>query len=451
MKQLISRIILCYLRLLAKIQLFKVKPLIVGITGSAGKTSLRNAVEAILKDKYSVKVSYKANSETGIPLNILDLGGKGAYRYLDWLWILPSAWWKLLTNWQKYQIYIVEMGVDSPLPPKNMEYLLTIVRPQIGVFLNALPVHCQPYDHLVPKEIKSAIERKNKVIDLITLEKGKLITGLPATGVAIINADDKRVNELRNKTKAKIISFGMEKGDIRVEQITSSIKGFSMQVLAEKTKFHLELPRILADKNIAITFSAALAVAKALNIPLQEAIKSLEKNFKMPPSRMSIIPGIKNTLILDSSYNASRVPMISALQTLNRIANNKRIAVLGDMREMGEEAKAEHQLVAREAVKNCDVLVMVGPLMKSYLLPEVKRLGFPQENCYIFDNTYQAVKALKNRIIKGKETILIKASQNNLFFEIIVEALMKYPEEAEQLLCRRGRFWDQKRQQLRKR
>ena len=95
-------------------------------------------------------------------------------------------------------------------------------------------------------------------------------------------------------------------------------------------------------------------------------------------------------------------------------------------------------------------MVMVGPLMIRYLLPEIKKRGFPQENCYVFDNTYQAAKALKSSIIKGAETILIKASQNTLFFEIIVETLMKSPEKAEQLLCRRGRFWDQKRRQLRK-
>lgn len=128
------------MRFWARLQLKKTAPDVIGITGSAGKTSCRNAVKVILQEKYKVKVSYKANSESGIPLNILGIKPCD-YSTIDWLRMVILAPIKLLTNWQVFEKYVVEMGIDSPTPPKNMEYLLTIVRPRTGIFLNALPVH----------------------------------------------------------------------------------------------------------------------------------------------------------------------------------------------------------------------------------------------------------------------------------------------------------------------
>jgi len=425
MKKLFYWPILYYLRFLAKLQLLKIKPLIIGITGSAGKTSLLNAASAILQDKFTIKVSYKANSETGIPLNILGFSPRN-YSILDWFWIIPLTLWKLLVNWKKHDIYLVELGVDSPYPPQNMAYLLTIVQPTIGIFLNALPVHSQPFDDLVSKNTK---DKKAKVTDLIAKEKGKLITSLPTDGFAILNADDKRVLKFKSQTKAKVITFSAEKGKVNIK---NKIK-ISDQVF---------------DQHFNETFSAALALAHALNLSLESSLKSLQKNFRLPPGRMTIIPGIKNTTILDSSYNASRKPMIGALNTLNSFSKNKKIAVLGDMRELGDEAKIEHQLVARTAAKIADIIVTIGPLMKQFLVPKLLKLKFPKKKIYSLDNTSQAVKVLKSEIIQGKEAILVKGSQNTLFLEIIVQALMKNPQDADKLLCRRGKFWNKKRKGL---
>lgn len=447
MKQIIYWAILFYLRFLAKLQLIKVKPLIIGITGSAGKTSLRYAVAAILQDKYKVKMSSKANSETGIPLNILGFPPR-SYAYRDWLWLLPLALWQLLTNWEKYDIYIVELGVDSPCPPKNMAYLLTIVQPKIGVFLNVLPVHSAAFDSLVPTTV-SASKRKQLLTDLIAAEKGKLIASLPQDGWAILNSADKRVIAFKNKTKAQVITFGSASADLRAGQVQSTLKGFSIQVIAANQSARLQLLNLPLPQHYAQTFLAAIAVANSFNIPLKSAVSSLQSNFHLPPGRLSLIPGLKNSLILDSSYNASRAPMISALNLLNRIAPARRLAVLGDMRELGQSAKIEHQLVARTAVKTCDIIVTVGPLMKQYLVPEVLRLGFPQKNLYSFTHAYQAAKALKSSIIQNQDTVLVKGSQNTIFLEIVVQALMKNPQDSERLLCRRGKFWDKKRRALR--
>ena len=111
MRRIISRILLEYFRILAKIELKKYAPDIIGITGSAGKTSCRNAVYAILKEKYQTKVSYKANSESGIPLNILGLNPRN-YSIFDWLRLAFLAPIQLLIHWEPHHKYIVEMGIS---------------------------------------------------------------------------------------------------------------------------------------------------------------------------------------------------------------------------------------------------------------------------------------------------------------------------------------------------
>ncbi|PIR62784.1 MAG: hypothetical protein COU65_01665, partial [Candidatus Pacebacteria bacterium CG10_big_fil_rev_8_21_14_0_10_42_12] len=137
MKRLLSGLVLRYFRSLAKIQLKRTKPLIIGITGSAGKTSAMTAVAAVLKDTRQVKTSDKANSESGIPLNILGLYPK-SFAPSDWLRLMIQAPTKLainlVTNQEKYDTYVAELGIDSPFPPKNMGYLLTILHPDIGIF-----------------------------------------------------------------------------------------------------------------------------------------------------------------------------------------------------------------------------------------------------------------------------------------------------------------------------
>ena len=388
-----------YLKILAKLQLKKQKLTIIGVTGSVGKTSCMMAIKAVLEDDFKVKASIKANSEIGIPLDVLGFKVRN-YKIFDWFWIIPLAFLKLLTNFKKYDIYIVEMAIDSPNPPKNMEWLLSILKPNIGLFLNVFPVHCEAFESL-----------NKKPIDSIGLEKGKLITSLPKNGWAILNSNDKRVISFKNKTKAKVITFN----------------------------------------NSNYLQECSLKVGKIFGINKNKALKKIKKNFKMPKGRMEIIKGIKNTTLIDSSYNASRESMLLGLRRLTGSGPvSRKIAVLGDMRELGREAKKEHEAVAEKAVKIAQIIVTVGPLMKKYFLPKAISLGFDKENLFWFENTFKALKALKTKIIVGGEIILIKASQNTLLFEIIVEGLMKNPEKAKDLLCRRGKFWDKKRQAIKK-
>ncbi len=443
-----------YLRFLAKVQLEKINlwrilrskfPLqIIGITGSYGKTSAMKAIEATLKDGLLVKVSEKANSETGIPLDILGFKMQN-YSLLDWLRVSFLAPLALFFNWQESDVYVVEMGVDEPDEPKNMGYLLKIIRPDIGVFLGVTSVHSMQFENKAPSGLK-AKQKRNLTLDLIAREKGRLIRSLPPYGWAIINLDDQRVLPFSHKTKARVIGISRDnKGSIRIKEVKTTLNGFSASYEINGKQQRLSLKGMVLPKGYALTFAIALAAARAMEIDIEKAIKSLEKNFNLPPGRSSLIEGIKDSIIIDSSYNSSKKAMLEMLDLLADLKNQskrKTIAVLGEMRELGEQAKIEHEEIVAPALRVADEIILVGDLMREFFLPKAGVLGF--KNIRHFQTSGQAGDYLR-KSLKGKELILVKGSQNTIFLEILVERIMKNPKLADQLLCRRGGFWDRKR------
>lgn len=442
LKKRLSLAILWYFRALARIKIKKVQPQIIGITGSAGKTSTRNAVTAIFKEFRQIKVSHKANSESGIPLNILGLT-ISTYQPQEWLLLLLKAPFTLLLNREKYDTYIVEMGIDSPYPPKNMEYLLSIVQPHTGVILNAMPVHSEPFDQLV--QTTNAEQRIKEISELIAKEKGKLILNLPQKGLAVLNADDKNIMQLAQKTKAKVITFGASaKADMRLAAYQVSLEGTRFTFRFQDQKTTLDFPDQALSKHFASSFAAALATAVGHKIPLKEAAQALEKNFRLPPGRSSLLPAKNGAFILDSSYNASAQPMLDSLELLREIAPGRKFAILGDMRELGEETKVEHEKVAHKAAEICDAIVLVGPAMQLYALPLLRKAG---KEVSWFVNPALAAEHFQDKLAKD-DVILIKGSQNTLMLEIAVERLMLNPQDADVLLCRRGAYWDKKRWEI---
>ena len=203
----------------------------------------------------------------------------------------------------------------------------------------------------------------------------------------------------------------------------------------------LKFENIVLPDYYGETIAAAVAVGTALDLPVKTISEALTGNFKLPPGRGRIFEGVKNTIIIDSSYNASGKTMKGSLEMLKNIGKNRiKIAVLGDMRELGSQAEIEHKKVAKTAIKSADKIILVGPLMKQYALPVIKKSKLPVE---WFETAGEATGYLVANL-SGKEIILVKGSQNTIFLEIVVEALLKNKSDVENL-CRRGKFWDEKR------
>src|SRR5258706_13918145 len=187
MKHILVNLALAYLRIAARIQLAKVKPKIIGIAGSSGKSSLVQLAYGMLSEKFTAKQSLGKNSETGLPLDILDIHMTG-FGILNWLVAFLKVPRQLLTNWKTYEYYIAEMGIDSPVEPKNMSYLLSFLDPQIAVVPNVSlehSVYFEPYIDEIDPLLKS-----EKILELTAREETMLLTNLSKEGSAILNIDD---------------------------------------------------------------------------------------------------------------------------------------------------------------------------------------------------------------------------------------------------------------------
>ncbi len=435
MKIALEKIILRWLRLAANLQLKKNNPTIIGVTGSAGKTSTVRAINEVLKTKYSVKSTLTGNSETGIPFEILNIPVKD-WVGLDWLLVIMLSLWRLITYWPKYELLVVEMGIDSDQAPKNMTYLLKIIQPIIGVFLNVDHVHGQNFSG-------------PNTIEAITAEKGKLLLSLPKNGLAIYSKDHDSILNLSKNVIAKKLSFSInQSANMQLLKYRVSLKGTEFVFINSGKQYLLNIKNQLLSKESFGGFATALMIGKNLGIEIKQGIESLEANFKLLPGRSTLIKGINESIIIDSSYNSSLEPAVAALNVLNDISvRGKKIAILGDMREIGKQEKADHEKLAEVAAKNSNQIILIGPLTAKHVLPKLKKLKFAETKIYSFATAHEAIKDIE-KIIEPHDLILIKGSQNTIFLEIIVKAIMKYPEQATKLLCRQNKYWDKQRQNL---
>jgi len=429
---MLKKFVLAYFKYCSKIQLRK-NPCatIIGVTGSAGKTSTRLAIVHILKTRGIVKHSIHANSQSGIPLNILGIHPR-TYSKVDWLRMIFLAPWQLLINWEHFDYYVVEMVIDSAKEPNNMSYLLQIIRPHVAVVLNASLTHSAGFDHLVKDT--SPLRRIKKIIALIAQEKMKLVQTLPKKGVAIINLDQPEFRVERSGVRARQITYGKSiKANLR---ILSNFR-FRYQGVAHK----LYLGDVYPDY-FAYTFAAAIATCAGLGISPGKGVKALV-TYHAPAGRMRIFSGIKDSTIIDSSYNASPATMLNSLKLLKQLGgHHQKIAVVGDMRELGLSEKSAHKNLADWLLKYCDQAILFGPLTKAHILPVLLSQKFP---VYHFTLMSDLTKYLYSHLSLHSH-ILIKGSQNHILLERAVESILADPVDVARL-CRRGPYWEKIRRQ----
>ena len=441
MKKRLSLFVLWYLRFFAKLQIRKINPFIVGVGGASGKTSLSNFLYIIFSKKYSVRQSKGKNSETGIPLDILRLGIHG-YTYQEWFKIMVLAPLKVLFDFKKYEVYIAEMGIDSPLEPKNMSYLLKIIKPKIGVLTNISFEHSVYFDPLTSE--KDFSQRGENILQLTARQECLLLTSIDEDGTAILNIDDENIKKAKEEIRAKIITVSKEnkKADFYIENIKNFVDEFLLQFNYEGKKYELKIENPLPE-HFAYSYLLAIATAKAYGIDVESSIKYLESDFYLPPGRMSVFKGVKNTVIIDSSYNnATLTPMLDLLSFVCDIGKQRRrIGIIGDMRELGTMSKTLHEEVAKKILQTLDVAILIGPLSQKYIMPVLRKNDF---SYYSFLNFTSAKKTILE-IIKPKDMILVKGSQNTLFLERAVEVLLENQKDKEKL-CRRGEHWDRIRE-----
>lgn len=408
----------------------KYQPKIIAITGSVGKTSAKDAIFSVLADSFYVRKSEKSfNSQIGIPLTILGCQN-GWNNPLRWLENLIRGLKLILLKSHYPDWLVLEVGADSPGGIKKIAEWL---KPDILVItrFGKIPVH---------------IEFFESVDDLIE-EDGALISSLKRGGFLVLNADDEDVRAFINKSPNKAIIYGTEGGaDIfasnyrvlyGIDKNGKFPTGVQFKVSYGNDSAQIVLMGVLGSHHIYPALSA-IAVGVSQDLDLAEMSKSL-RSHTTPLGRMKIIKGIKNSIVIDDSYNSSPVALEEALKTLQTIEGARRkIAVLGDMLELGGYSVSAHKEAGAIASRSCHLLVVVGPRSRS-IAEGALQSGMRETDVLQFDNSKEAGVYLENLILE-KDVILVKGSQS-MRMEKVVEEIMANPELKEQLLVRQEKEW----------
>ncbi|MEW5805346.1 MAG: UDP-N-acetylmuramoyl-tripeptide--D-alanyl-D-alanine ligase [Patescibacteria group bacterium] len=426
------KLITALLRFLTRAIIRKYEPKIIAITGSVGKTSTKEAVYLVLSQYFPARKSEKnLNTEVGLPLAFF--GGVEAKNNL-WLW-LKNLWLGLkllIFNNKNYPHFIVvEMGADSP---GDIKKLVKIAKPKLAIItaIGSVPVHVENYP-------------KGK--DQLISEKTEIIKCLSDADFAALNFDDPDVWELKNRTKAKIISFGFNPGaDIRITdfEVKTKIAGDGFKI-PDGIFFRIEhrgsvVPIWLKQslgKPAAYAIAAAFAAGIAFDLNIIELGKAVG-NYQQEKGRMRLISGIKNSMILDDSYNAAPEAMNRAIETFQNLSAKRKIAVLGDMLEIGQYALEVHREVGKKIAKFCEHLFFVGQRMK-IAYEAALASEFDKNKIFWFEKSTQAAEKLKE-VIQSGDLVLVKGSQG-MRMELVIEEIMAEPEKAKELLVRQDKPW----------
>jgi UDP-N-acetylmuramoyl-tripeptide--D-alanyl-D-alanine ligase len=415
MRTLLEKILAFFARKIVN----KYKPKIIGITGSVGKTSTRAAVFAVVSQKYRAYTPPKnLNDKLGLPLAIIGADSAGR-SLIGWIKIIFRAALLSLVRHKYPEVLVLEYGIDRV---GEMDELLAIARPHIAVLTTIGFSH---YEYF-------------RDIETVAHEKGRIIEVLTGSDVAVLNNDDERVVAQQGRTKAKVVTYGQQ-GIVRVE---NSIESFSEKVGTELAiatptrKFNASIPAV-GTPHVSSSL-AACAVAEVLGVEVDLVEKGLAR-YRPVPGRLAVIAGLRRSLILDDTYNAAPDSVREALNVLARMPGQHKLAVLGDMLELGVKSDEAHDLVGQQvATMELQHVVTVGPGGK-IIAAAAKGAGFPEERVISFDTSEEAKTTVRELMQEGS-SVLVKGSQG-MRMEKIVKEIMAEPMRAGELLCRQDARW----------
>jgi len=346
---------------------------VVGITGSVGKTTTKELAAAVLARRYvTLKSEASYNNEIGLPLALMHLT-------------------------DEHERAVLEMGMYDV---GEIADLARIALPHVGVVTIIGPVHLE----------------RARTMERIVQAKTELVEALPPApeGVAILNYDDERVRGMAQATRARVFYYGLSpEADLWADHIEGlGLEGIRFQLHYGSETLHVKIP--LLGRHSVHTALRAAAVGLVEGLTWQEIIEGLRE-----PSaqlRLVAVPGPKGAIILDDTYNASPASTIAALNLLDEL-DGRKIAVLGDMLELGDYEQEGHEKVGMRALEVADVLITVGP--RGRIIGEtVLRWGSPTDRVHIVEKNEEAI-ALLERIVTGDDVILVKGSRAMQMEEIV--------------------------------
>lgn len=346
---------------------------VVAITGSVGKTSTKEMIASVLSTKYNVlKTEGNLNNQIGLPLTLLQL--------------------------KDHTAVVVELGIGFP---GEMEKLAKTAMPTMAVVTNIGTPHI------------GDIGSREKILE----EKLKVRDVLPSTGKLILNNDNDLLHKYYEENKNdSILPFGIEEYSLlNPRDIATTTENSSYSITINDIDYNVTIPT--PGKHFVYNSLAAILVGMELGISVENIIKGIE-NFKLTKGRMEIHHKKSGTIIINDAYNSSTGAIKAALEYLKEYKDNRKIAVMGDMLDLGEYSKELHERTAYEAVRNnTDILVCVGPDSK-YTYQKALELGFNSDSVFWFGNNNEVIEKLNN-IMQPNDVVLLKASHGLKFVEIL--------------------------------
>ncbi|MFA4975108.1 MAG: Mur ligase family protein [Candidatus Paceibacterota bacterium] len=431
MKTIFKKIIVYILQIESRLVLWKYKPKIVSITGSVGKTSTKDAVFAVISLISYVRKSEKSyNSEIGLPLTILGCPNGWNNPFMWFLNILKGFW---LFVWpHKYPKWLVlEVGIGKP---GDMHRTASWLQSDVVIItaIGDTPSHIEFF------------ESRKHLIE----EKSRLIKTLKKDGLLILNNDDETVSEMREKIKNIVVTFGFKEGsNIRASEDSILYtedeipEGLIFRIDEDGNSLPVTIEGVFGRNHIYASLGA-LALSSGLKFNMLDSINRL-KNYSVPPGRMRLLDGINDSLIIDDTYNSSPYACEFALKTLKEVKLiGRKIAILGDMLELGRHTEEAHKNIGKIAKENSDILIVVG-LRAKKIKEGAKEAGMNDMNIFEFLNSHEVGKFLKTFVQKN-DLVLIKGSQG-MRMERVVESILKDKKNKYQLLVRQDEEWKKKK------
>ncbi len=357
----------------------KFTPRVIGITGSVGKSTTKELVAEVVDQRFrTLKNPGNLNNEIGLPLTLLRLD-------------------------RGYQVAVLEMGFYVP---GEIALLCDIAQPQIGVVTNIGTVHA---------------ERAGSQ-EAIARGKAELVESLPAApdGIAILNHDDPLVRPMADKTRAQVFFYGLTaEADLWADEVEGlGLDGIRLRLHYKNEILHLQVP--LIGRHSVHTVLRASAVGLSLGLTWQEIVNGLRSG--KAQLRLVAVRAHNDAVLLDDTYNASPASTFAALNLLEEIDGNK-IAVLGDMLELGQYEWRGHEMVGVRAAEVADELITVGERAK-LIAAAALRAGFQEDRVTQLANSQQAVDYLLPRL-QSDDVILVKGSRG-MRMDYIVAALEQH-------------------------
>jgi UDP-N-acetylmuramoyl-tripeptide--D-alanyl-D-alanine ligase len=347
---------------------------VIGVTGSVGKSTTKEVIAEVLDQRYrTFKSPGNLNNEIGLPLSILKLG-------------------------HGYRRAVLEMGFYVP---GEIAFLCNIALPDIGVVTNIGTVHA---------------ERAGSQEEIF-LGKSELVKALPSEGVAVLNLDDPWVRKMGEMTKARVFFYGIDpSADLWADNVEGiGLEGIRFRLHYHHETMHIHVPMI--GQHSVHTALRAAAVGLVDDLSWQEILDGLRQGHSQ--LRLTAVRTETGALLIDDSYNASPESMLAALNLLSELDGNK-VAVLGDMLELGQYEKQGHEMVGVRAAEVADSLITVGRL-GHIIATSARKAGFRPRKIFEFENSDEAIAHLIKSLNK-EDVVLVKGS-HGVHMDRIVDAL----------------------------